>query len=147
MVQKEVAERICATPGDMSLLAVSVQFYARPHIVHRVPAGAFYPRPKVDSAVLRLDVRPQPAVPDIAPATFFPIVRAGFSQKRKQLLNTLSAGLHLPKPTTAAALTQAGIDPTRRAETLSLQEWGQLCRALESTHNTQHGATPGPRST
>jgi 16S rRNA (adenine1518-N6/adenine1519-N6)-dimethyltransferase len=130
MVQKEVAERICAQPGDLSLLAVSVQFYAQPKIIDRVPAGAFHPRPKVDSAVLRLAIRPQPAVADVAPAQFFRVVRAGFGQKRKQLLNTLSAGLHLSKTTAAAALAQAGIDPTRRAETLSLDEWGVLCRAL-----------------
>jgi len=130
MVQKEVAERICAEPGDMSLLAVSVQFYAQPTIVHQVPASAFYPRPKVDSAVLRLDILPQPVVPDIAPDAFFGVVRAGFSQKRKQLLNTVSAGLHIPKSEATTALNHAGIDPTRRAETLSLVEWGQLCRVL-----------------
>jgi 16S rRNA (adenine1518-N6/adenine1519-N6)-dimethyltransferase len=130
MVQKEVAERICAAPGDLSLLAVSVQFYAEPYIVDHVPASAFYPRPKVDSAVLRLDSRPQPAVAGVAPEAFFRIVRAGFSQKRKQLLNTLSAGLHLPKPEAAAALNAAGIDPKRRAETLSLEEWGALTRRL-----------------
>jgi 16S rRNA (adenine1518-N6/adenine1519-N6)-dimethyltransferase len=130
MVQKEVAERICATPGDLSLLAVSVQFYAEPRIVDHVPAGAFNPRPKVDSAVLRLDIRPLPAVAGIDPKNFFRIVRAGFSQKRKQLLNTLSAGLHLPKSEAAAALNAAGIDPKRRAETLSLEEWGALTRRL-----------------
>lgn len=131
MVQKEVAERICAAPGAMSLLAVSVQFYAEPRIVDRVPASAFRPRPKVDSAVLRLDVRPQLAVTEVAPDRFFHIVRAGFSQKRKQLRNTLSAGLRLPKTVTDGALHSAGIDPTRRAETLALAEWGALCRALE----------------
>ena len=130
MLQKEVAERFCAQPGDMSLLAVSVQFYARPAIVHHVPASAFYPRPKVDSAVLRLDVLPQPVVPDLAPEQFFRVVRAGFSQKRKQLLNTLSAGLHLPKPEVGATLQQIGIDPTRRAETLALEEWGEVCHAV-----------------
>lgn len=130
MVQKEVAERICAKPGDLSLLAVSVQFYAEPRIVDHVPAGAFNPRPKVDSAVLRLDIRPQPAVAGIDPKDFFRVVRAGFSQKRKQLLNTLSAGLHLPKSEAAAALNAAGIDPKRRAETLSLDEWSALTRRL-----------------
>jgi 16S rRNA (adenine1518-N6/adenine1519-N6)-dimethyltransferase len=130
MVQKEVAERICAAPGDLSLLAVSVQFYAEPRIVDYVPAAAFHPRPKVDSAVLRLDIRPQPAVADVVPEAFFRIVRAGFSQKRKQLLNTLSAGLHLPKPEAAAALNAADIDPKRRAETLSLEEWGTLIKNL-----------------
>lgn len=132
MVQKEVAERICAAPGDMSILAVSVQFYAQPQIVHQVPATAFYPRPKVDSAVLRLEVFPQPVVTAVAPEIFFRVVRAGFSQKRKQLLNTISAGLHLSKDEATAALDRAGIDPKRRAETLSLAEWGQLCVALET---------------
>lgn len=132
LVQKEVAERICATPGDLSLLAVSVQFYAEPTLVHRVPASAFYPSPKVDSAVLRLAVRPEPAVPDVDVETFFRVVRAGFSQKRKQLANTLSAGLHLPKADLSATLTRLGIDPTRRAETLTLQEWGILTRSLSS---------------
>lgn len=135
MVQKEVAERICAAPGDMSILAVSVQFYAQPQIVHQVPATAFYPRPKVDSAVLRLEVFPQPVVTAVAPEIFFRVVRAGFSQKRKQLLNTISAGLHLSKDEATAALDRAGIDPKRRAETLSLAEWGQLCVALETTTN------------
>lgn len=130
LIQKEVAERICATPGDMSILAVSVQFYATPHLVHHVPAAAFYPRPKVDSAVLRLDRLPTPAVPDLDVTAFFRVVRAGFSQKRKQLVNTLSAGLQLPKTTAAAALHAVEIDPTRRAETLSLVEWGRLAHQL-----------------
>jgi len=130
LIQKEVAERICAAPGDMSILAVSVQFYATPQLVHHVPASAFYPRPKVDSAVLRLDRLSTPAVADVDAATFFTIVRAGFSQKRKQLANTLSAGLHLPKAKATAALQAAHIDPTRRAETLSLAEWGNLVHTL-----------------
>jgi 16S rRNA (adenine1518-N6/adenine1519-N6)-dimethyltransferase len=130
MVQREVAQRIVAKPGDMSLLAVGVQFYAEPKIVNKVPAGAFYPRPKVDSAVLRLDVRPQPAVPDVAPVHFFDVVRAGFGQKRKQLLNSLSSGLSLPKERIRASLDAAGIDPQRRAETLSLEEWGALTKAV-----------------
>ena len=133
MVQKEVADRICAKPGDLSLLAISVQFYAIPHIVQRVPAGAFYPAPKVDSAVLRLDVRPQPAVTAISPQAFFDVVRAGFGQKRKQLANSLSAGLEMPKNVVQAALTRAEIDARRRAETLTLDEWGTLCQTLGQT--------------
>ncbi len=131
MVQKEVADRICAQPGDMSLLAVSVQFYAAPRLVQRVPAGAFYPPPKVDSAVLRLDVYPQPVVSDVPPARFFEIARAGFGQKRKQLANSLSAGLGRPKSEVAAALRAAGIDPARRAETLALSEWRLAALALD----------------
>ena len=130
MVQKEVAERICAKPGDLSLLAVSVQYYAHPRIVQRVPAGAFYPAPKVDSAVLRLDVRPEPAVTGIPTVEFFRVVRAGFGQKRKQLANSLSAGLELPKNVVQLALERVEIDPTRRAETLTLDEWGALCQSL-----------------
>ena len=130
MVQKEVAERICAAPGALSILAVSVQFYAQPEIIRTVPAAAFYPQPKVDSAVLRLALRPQPAVTDIAPARFFGVVRAGFSQKRKQLLNSLSGGLGLAKPDVEAALVAAAVDPTRRAQTVTLDEWGRICRAL-----------------
>jgi 16S rRNA (adenine1518-N6/adenine1519-N6)-dimethyltransferase len=130
MVQKEVAERICAKPGGLSLLAVSVQFYAIPRIVQRVPAGAFYPPPKVDSAVLRLEVRPEPAVTAVSPPEFFRVVRAGFGQKRKQIANSLSAGLELPKGSVQEALEHAGIDPKRRAETLTLDEWGTLAVAL-----------------
>lgn len=129
MVQKEVAQRICAQPGDLSLLAVSVHYYAIPRMVHQVPAGAFYPRPQVDSAVLRLETRPAPAV-DVPAACFFRVVRAGFGQKRKQLGNSLAAGLGLSKATVIAALRAAGIDPARRAETLGLNEWGALCHAL-----------------
>jgi 16S rRNA (adenine1518-N6/adenine1519-N6)-dimethyltransferase len=141
MVQKEVAERICAKPGDLSLLAVSVQFYAIPRIVQRVPAGAFYPAPKVDSAVLRLDVLPTPAVPNVEPEAFFRVVRAGFGQKRKQLANSLSAGLELSKDAVQDALARAGIDPRRRAETLALDEWGALCHALGETGQEPPGST------
>ncbi len=130
MVQREVAERICAEPGQMSILAVSVQFYASPSIVCHVPASAFYPEPKVDSAVLRLNVLPEAAVPNVEPERFFRVVRAGFSQKRKQLLNSLSAGLHVPKAQAATACEAANIDPRRRAQTLSLDEWGRLSHAF-----------------
>jgi len=131
LVQLEVAQRICAAPGDLSLLAVSVQYYAAPKLVHCVPAGAFRPTPKVDSAVLRLDVHAEPAV-DVPPAPFFAVVRAGFGQKRKQLANSLAAGLHRPKAEIAALISAAGIDPSRRAETLRLDEWGRLCARLRA---------------
>ncbi len=130
LIQKEVAERICAAPGAMSILAVSIQYYAQPTLLHHIPATAFYPQPKVDSAVLRLDRLAEPAVAGVDTAFFFRVVRAGFSQKRKQLGNTLSAGLHLAKPVARATLEEAAIDPRRRAETLSLAEWGELCRIL-----------------
>ncbi len=129
-IQKEVAQRIVAQPGDMSLLAVSVQFYGAPKLVHKIPAGAFYPPPKVDSAVVRIDTFDSPPVPVADVEQFFGVVKAGFGQKRKQLKNTLAAGLRRPGPDIVAALYAAGIDPTRRAETLSLPEWGQLVAAL-----------------
>lgn len=129
MVQWEVARRICAGPGEMSLLAVSVQYYAEPRIVQRVPARAFSPKPKVDSAILQIRMRSRPAV-DVAPDRFFQAARAGFSQKRKQLVNTLAAGLHIDKQEAQRWLEGAGIDPTRRAETLALHEWEKLCQQM-----------------
>jgi len=125
-VQREVAERIVAAPGDMSLLAVSVQFYGRPRIAARIPAGAFVPPPQVDSAVIRIDTHPAPPVEVRDVETFFRVVRAGFGQKRKQIKNSLAAGLGLSGGEAAAALTRAGIDPQRRAQTLSLAEWAGL---------------------
>jgi len=125
-VQREVAERICASPPDMSLLALSVQVYGQPAIAARIPAGAFYPPPKVDSAVVRIDLYPEPRLPQPHLDTFFKLIKAGFSQKRKTLRNALSAGLGLPKETVENLLTSAGIDPARRAETLNLEEWGRL---------------------
>ncbi len=133
LVQQEVAQRMVAQSGAMSLLAVSVQFYARPRALHKIPAGAFLPRPKVDSRVVRLDVRAKPAVPDVEPARFFQVVRAGFSQRRKQLRNSLSAGLSCTKEQADHWLTSSGIEPRRRAETLSLQEWGMLTRTVYGT--------------
>ena len=132
-VQREVAQRIVARPPQMSLLAVSVQYFADPEIVARIPAGAFYPPPKVDSAILRLRLRPQPAVNASSEETFFRVVRAGFSQPRKQLHNSLKSGLALPAEAVQALLAVAGIAPERRAETLTLEEWGQLTRASEPT--------------
>jgi 16S rRNA (adenine1518-N6/adenine1519-N6)-dimethyltransferase len=125
-VQREVAERIVAGPGGMSLLALSVQVYGQPVIVVRIPAGAFYPPPKVDSAVIRVDLYPSPRIPPPQLELFFRIVKAGFSQKRKTLRNALSGGLHLTPEQASSLLSAAGIDPQRRAETLSLEEWGEL---------------------
>jgi 16S rRNA (adenine1518-N6/adenine1519-N6)-dimethyltransferase len=129
-VQREVAERIVAAPGELSLLAVSVEFYGRPRIVARIPAGAFVPPPKVDSAVVRIDTHPAPPVEVADVEAFFRVVRAGFGQKRKQIKNSLAAGLGLPGGEAAAALARAGIDPQRRAQTLSLAEWAALTREI-----------------
>jgi 16S rRNA (adenine1518-N6/adenine1519-N6)-dimethyltransferase len=125
-LQKEVAERICAKPGDLSLLALSVQVYGEPRIAARIPAEAFFPAPKVDSAVLRVDIYPSPRIKPELLATFFRLIKAGFSQKRKTLRNSLSSGLHISPTEAADLLTRANIDPQRRAETLSIEEWGKL---------------------
>ncbi len=128
MVQWEVAQRIVAAPGNLSLLGVSVQFYGRPQIVARVPADAFYPAPKVDSAILRVDVYPQVSLTAAERNQFFRIVQAGFSERRKQLHNSLAHGLHRKNEEMHAWLAAANIDASRRAETLSIEEWLQLWR-------------------
>jgi 16S rRNA (adenine1518-N6/adenine1519-N6)-dimethyltransferase len=131
MMQLEVAEKLVAKPGDMSLLTVSVQFYARPHIAARFPPAVFYPRPDVDSAVVRLDVFDEPPVQADEKA-FFRVAKAGFSQKRKQLKNSLSAGLAISGAQASALCAAAGIDPQRRPETLSLEEWAALTREWQA---------------
>jgi 16S rRNA (adenine1518-N6/adenine1519-N6)-dimethyltransferase len=136
-VQKEVAQRMVARPGQMSLLAVSVQFYGQPMLAHYIPAGAFFPAPKVDSAVIRIDTFTQPAIPVADTAHFFRVVKAGFGQKRKQLKNSLAAGLHRPMPEVVEALATTKIDPTRRAETLSMEEWGRLAEVLRPKHPSE----------
>jgi len=125
-VQQEVAERVCAAPGHLSLLALSIQVYGRPVIAARIPAEAFIPPPKVDSAVVRVDLYPQPLISSPLLERFFRLAKAGFSQKRKTLRNSLSAGLAISTSDAGQMLEQAGIDPQRRAETLSLAEWGRL---------------------
>ena len=126
MVQKEVAEAIVAEPGQMSVLSVSVQFYGKPRIISYVPAHCFYPAPEVDSAILRLDVYPQPTVEVPDKESFFELVRAGFSASRKQIVNSLVQGLGLPKTEVLSLLEKVSIMPQRRAETLTLEEWARL---------------------
>ena len=125
-VQLDVALRMIAAPGDMSILAVSVQFYGTPSLLFKLPPSAFNPQPTVESAVLR--IVPHAEKSQVDPAKFFEIVRAGFSQPRKQLRNPLAAALDMTKQATDAMLARAGIDRTRRAETLSLAEWHTLQR-------------------
>jgi 16S rRNA (adenine1518-N6/adenine1519-N6)-dimethyltransferase len=125
-IQKEVADRICAQPGDMSLLALSVQVYGQPKITGYIPAGAFIPAPKVDSAIIRVDMNPSPLIPPALLDTFFSLAKAGFSQKRKTLRNALSAGLRMSTKETEQWLEMCGIDPMRRAETLGISEWSVL---------------------
>ena len=127
-VQHEVAMRICVKPGKLSLLALSVQLYGEPGIVAKIPAEAFYPAPKVDSAVVRIDLFPEPLIPLPMIPAFFQLAKAGFGQKRKTLRNSLSAGMSWPKEKTIRVLENAGIDPQRRAETLTLDEWNELIK-------------------
>ncbi len=132
MVQLEVAQRIVATPGDLSLLAVSIQFYGQPHIIARVPANAFYPAPKVDSAILRVDIHPQMSLTPQERDSFFRVVQAGFSERRKQLHNSLTHSLHYKNELIRTWLASADIDASRRAETLSIDEWLRLWRSIAS---------------
>lgn len=128
-VQKEVAQRVTAGPGEMSLLAVSVQFYGEPRLVSEIKAGAFWPRPEVDSAILRIDLYDKPLLSLAEEEAFFRVVKAGFAQKRKQLQKNLRS-LGLPRTAIDAALARAGIDGKRRAETLAVEEWIRLYRNL-----------------
>jgi 16S rRNA (adenine1518-N6/adenine1519-N6)-dimethyltransferase len=132
LIQKEVAERVCAPAGGMSLLSVSVQFYCNVGLGPLVPAHLFTPPPKVDSQILMLSFRSEPRYPDIDTKQFFRVVKAGFSQRRKTLLNSLSAGLQLEKPETAALLESVGIDPKTRAQALDLDAWYALAKAAAS---------------
>ena len=130
MVQYEVAQRIVAGPGDLSLLGVSIQFYGQPKIIAHVPARAFYPAPKVDSAILRVDLRKQVPLTPEQRDSFFRLVQAGFAERRKQLHNSLTHHLHQKNEEVRASLTAANIDPSRRAETLSIEDWLRLWHAM-----------------
>jgi 16S rRNA (adenine1518-N6/adenine1519-N6)-dimethyltransferase len=125
-LQREVAKRICAAPGDMSLLALSVQVYGHPEVIAHIPAGAFYPPPKVDSSVLRIDLFTTPLIPIHELNEFFKLIKAGFSQKRKTMRNAISGGLRINPTEVEALLIASDIDPMRRAETLDITEWHRL---------------------
>jgi 16S rRNA (adenine1518-N6/adenine1519-N6)-dimethyltransferase len=131
MVQYEVAQRIVAAPGDLSLLGVSIQFYGEPKIVAHVPARAFYPAPKVDSAILRIDLKDEVPLTPKERDSFFRMVQAGFSERRKQLHNSLAHGLHRKNADVQLWLLGANIDPSRRAETLSIEDWLRLWHEME----------------
>ncbi len=126
LVQREVAARMAARPPRMNLLALQTQLHGQPRVLFRVPAAAFVPRPKVDSAVVRIDALPTPRIPLEQEARFWRVARAAFAHKRKQLRNTLAAGLGLDKRTVEAWLRAAEVDPARRAETLDWGEWQRL---------------------
>lgn len=132
-LQKEVAQAIVAPPGKMSLLSVSVRLYGKPAIVDYIPAQSFHPQPKVDSAIVRIDLYQSPCVAVADEAKFFSVVRAGFSAPRKQLRNSLALGLEMTPGEAAALLEEAGISHKRRAETLSLEEWARVHRVFFQT--------------
>jgi 16S rRNA (adenine1518-N6/adenine1519-N6)-dimethyltransferase len=136
LVQWEVAERICAKAGDLSVLAHSVQIYAEPEIVARIGANSFEPAPAVDSAILRMRKRPIPAVQVASIDQLFRVIKAGFSQPRKKIANALPGGLaamgnKMPNEQVLTALERAGIDPSRRAETITLAEWARVYEELQ----------------
>lgn len=130
MLQKEVADRILAPKGHLNLLAISVQVYGQPRPLAFVSASCFYPRPKVDSEVIRIDLFPQPKI-EVDPEKFFKVVGAGFAMPRKQIHNSLSQRLWMPPGQAPEILREAGIDPMRRPQTLSIEEWNRLTQILE----------------
>lgn len=129
LMQKEVAERVVAEPGHMSLLSVTAQYFWNVELGIEVPAGLFRPPPKVDSQVLIMRGLNEPLFPGVDTKVFFLIVKAGFSQRRKTLLNSLSSGLRIGKDQVELMCGEAGVDPGRRAQTLSMEEWHMLYRA------------------
>lgn len=128
LVQKEVARRIAAGPGDMSVLAVASQLYARTSLGVEVPRQYFTPPPAVDSQVVILDVLATPRVPKEDERALFRVVKAGFSEKRKKLRSSIAGGLGISKPDAEALLRHAGLSPDQRAEDLSVDDWLRLAR-------------------
>ena len=133
MVQLEVGQEMAAPPGKMGILSVATQLYGNPRIVTSVPPKAFRPSPNVTSAVVRIDTYAEPAVVFDSDESFFTLVKAGFSAPRKQIHNSLKNGLGIDSDAIMALLKNAGISPTRRAQTLSIDEWGDLYREYAST--------------
>lgn len=127
-IQKEVAQRVCAEPGQMSLLSLGVQVYGKPRIVFEIPAEAFYPAPEVDSALLLVALYDKPVIPIDLIDQFFILAKSAFTQKRKMLHNALGGAPGLGKGLANELLAKCGIDPDRRAQTLKLQEWYLLTK-------------------
>lgn len=131
LIQKEVAERIAAQPGNMSILAVATQFYAEVELKQLVPAKLFTPEPKVDSQIIQIKRRQTPLFPDVETKKFFQLVRAGFSEKRKKLRSSLSGGLRVSKAEVDELLKKAHIPLNTRAQELSLEQWYDLYKCIE----------------
>jgi len=130
LLQREVAERIAAQPGEMSLLALSVQVYGEPTVIATVPKTAFWPVPKVDSAILRVDRHTKPRWPDSVRDQCFRLAKIGFSHRRKTLINSLRGGLRIPAEQIIAAIKKCNLAPTVRAQELSLEDWVALAEIL-----------------
>ena len=130
LMQKEVAERVCAAPGQTSVLSITTQYYCKTGLGPVVPAGLFTPPPKVDSQVLMLEYRDTPLFRGIDTQVFFRLVKAGFSERRKKLRSSLSGGLHLSKQDTDRLLLKAGVDGNLRAQNLSLEQWYEIYKSL-----------------
>ena len=127
VVQKEVAQRICAKPPKMSILANSVQFYAYPELISVISKKSFFPKPKVDAALIKITPRPAPAGDS---KMFFEVVKAGFSHPRKQLVNNLSKGLEMDREIVKNWLLKNNIQPNQRAETLEVSDWINLSQQI-----------------
>lgn len=129
-IQREVAERILAPPGKYGLLTLSVRMYGDAHIAGYIPASAFYPEPKVESAILSIQLQTSPRVRDELIPIVFKLAKAGFGQKRKQLRNSLSSGLGMNTEVVEDMLLNVGIDPKRRPQELILEEWTALAEKI-----------------
>lgn len=129
-MQYEVAERIIAQDDNMNLLAVALQYYGEPRIVSKLSPAVFWPRPNIYSAIVQIETHASAPIQVPSPSAFFTVVKAGFSLKRKQLKNALASGLQIKAGIATELLQAADIDPKRRAETLTLQEWGRLCHIV-----------------
>jgi 16S rRNA (adenine1518-N6/adenine1519-N6)-dimethyltransferase len=132
-IQKEVAERVVAQPGNLSLLALSVQIFGEPAIHSHISSRAFYPQPNVESSVLKIEMFPQSKIPVSDLDQFFRIAKVGFSQKRKKLRNALAGGLHLSTRDVEEMMRAASVPPSRRAQELAIEEWQRLserCRGV-----------------
>lgn len=126
IIQKEVAQRVCAKVPDMNLLAVSAQFYTEPRIISYISQKSFWPQPEVDAAIIKIEIKSSKL--KVNRDLFFKIVKAGFCQPRKQLINNLSKGLGADKIKTEAWLWKNNIQPSQRAETLSIEDWAKLTK-------------------
>lgn len=134
MVQKEAAQRICAAPGTRMTGAISlaVRYYSKPRYLFSVSRGSFYPAPKVDSAVIQLELLDQPPVDIPSENELFALIRAAFSQRRKMLINPVSGALNIPKAQLKEIMQSVGISPNARAEQLSLEDFAALSRCIHA---------------